>query len=425
VPVSLCTFIAALPARYAELWRAAVQGGLLLRGQPTVALLLSPHFYPVAVLALEIVVMLTCAAAAVVVFWRRSDDRMAVVASLSLVTYGALFTPELDALAAAHPFWQAPVLLVQATGLESTLLLFYLSPTGHFVPRWTRPLAVIWTMWATMSALAPSAPFNLLHGRPHVASPTTFPLLWFAACLGWYGTGVAAQIYRYRHMSTPLQRQQTKWVLAGQSSVIAVYGALVLPRITLAALSQPGLGDLLYSRVGVPFFEAILLLAPLTITRSMLRYRLWEVDMAVNRALVYGALTVTLGLSYADLVMALEWIFHTAIGHGSPLAIVVTTLAIAALFHPLRQRVQGIVDRRFYRRKYDAVRLVERFGQQVRDEVDLNILADDLLAVVQETMQPASVSLWLIPSPAADSGRGAAERTASHSAGAGQRGELR
>jgi hypothetical protein len=140
---------------------------------------------------------------------------------------------------------------------------------------------------------------------------------------------------------------------------------------------------------------------PISIGIAILRYRLYEIDTLINRTLVYGALTVLLAIVYFGGVTATEAIFRTLTGQEQQpqLAVVVSTLVIAALFTPLRLRIQSFIDRRFYRRKYDARKTLEAFSAKLRDETDLDALNNDLVGVVRETMQPTHVSLWLRPDP--------------------------
>jgi hypothetical protein len=134
---------------------------------------------------------------------------------------------------------------------------------------------------------------------------------------------------------------------------------------------------------------------PISMGIAILRYRLYEIDLIINRTLVYGLLTATLALFYLGSVTALQSLFSLLTGQGNTLAIVSSTLAIAALFNPLRRRIQGFIDQRFYRRTYDARKILELFGSRLREQTDLEKLCEDLGEVVDETMQPSHISLWL------------------------------
>src|SRR5215217_5605579 len=200
---------------------------------------------------------------------------------------------------------------------------------------------------------------------------------------------VYAQIYRYRHVSTPTERQQTKWVLFGFLLWLVLMGILGVPYSI--EMSLPAGSPLpwwtLVSSAG--WWVAL--------TIGVLRYRLYDIDIIINRTLVYDSLTATLVVIYFGGIVVLQRMFVLLTGQQSTLAVVASTLLIAALFTPLRRRIQAFIDRRFYRRKYDARKTLEAFSAQLRDETDLNALSEDLVGVVRETMQPAYVSLWLRP----------------------------
>jgi hypothetical protein len=200
-------------------------------------------------------------------------------------------------------------------------------------------------------------------------------------------------ISRYRRGSTPVQRQQTKWVIAGLVVSLVANQAFWFP-------SQfTSLGETVYPPLCYLAYQLVLLLVPVTFFIAIQRYRLYEIDTLINRALVYGSLTVILALVYAAGVIGLQALVGGLTGttsqDGSPLAIVATTLLIAALFRPLRTRLQATVDRRFYRSKYDAAKTIATFESALRREVELAAVRDHLLAAVEETMLPAHASLWL------------------------------
>ncbi len=180
----------------------------------------------------------------------------------------------------------------------------------------------------------------------------------------------------------------------GLAVVVTVSVSGELLALIFPVLASPGsLYPLAYNVVG--FLLPLLIL--LSFGFAMLRARLWEIDVLINRTLVYGMLTVILTGVYVGLVIGLQDLLRDIISQDSGVAIVISTLAIAALFQPLRRRIQRIIDRRFYRSKYDAAKTVAAFSSTLRQEVDLEQLREQVLAVVQETMQPTFVSLWLRP----------------------------
>jgi hypothetical protein len=213
--------------------------------------------------------------------------------------------------------------------------------------------------------------------------------------IGVVGTVLLSPIYRYLHVSSPVEREQTKWVMFALVLAITVFivvGGIIpnIPGITAHPL-EAVLVDLATQTVlGLGF-----MLVPLGFAVAILRYNLWDIDLLINRTLVYGSLTISLVALYIGGVILLQSLFSAVSGQSSDLAVAIATLGIAALFNPWRHRIQSFIDRRFYRRKYDAVRTLAAFNARLRDEVNMEQLSDSLLAVAHDTMQPSSVALWL------------------------------
>jgi len=321
------------------------------------------------------------------IFWRRSDDWLALLAAFFLVMFNITNSGNTaSALALAYPILALPLSLVNFLGQVSLLVFFLLFPNGRLVPRWMGPFLLLAILEQFLSTF------------PSVASP--FNANW-PAWLNWlvplvvYGAVIYSQIYRYRRVSTPVQRQQTKWIILGVAAgVVVAIGILAIGSFIPPSAASNNLGVLLFFII---IWPVAFLLIPLSIGFSILRYRLYDIDVLINRTLVYGSLTALLALLYFGLIFALQSLFQGVYHQNNAVAIVVSTLVIAALFQPLRHRIQAIIDRRFYRRKYDAAKTVAAFSATLRNEVDLNQLREHLLTVVQETMQPSHVSLWLPP----------------------------
>jgi hypothetical protein len=371
-------------------WITACRLGQLLTASAQVVHL-SVESYGVFNVALTLIWVLIWLSVAAVIFWRKSDDWMALLVALSLVAGGTGTTEIQIGLSQVSWAGQAFLPLFQFLESMSIILIVFLFPTGRFVPRWTRWLTVALIVLFGFQAFFPDSPFNL----------NNWPLLLNSlAIFGVFGCLVFSQIYRYRRVSGRRQRQQTKWVVYAFSIfIVGVCAGLVLEVLPqyFPALRLP---DALYQVLDALAWQFSLILIPVSFGIAILRYRLWDIDIIINRTLVYGSLTALLTLVYVGLVIGLGSLVRLFTGQvsQSPVIIVASTLAVAALFQPLRHRIQAIIDQRFYRRKYNAAKTLEAFSATLRNEVDLSQLREHLLTVVQETMQPAHVSLWLRPS---------------------------
>jgi hypothetical protein len=331
--------------------------------------------------------MVTFSVTGLFLFWRKSDDWMAMLFALMLVILGAFATRSLWAVERAEPQLRVPVRIVSLAALALLVLLCCLFPDGRFVPGWSKLLAA-----ATVPVLAaqPDLPLAVLRLPDPVAGVSTWRWRLMALTVGGlFALGFVAQAYRYRRISTPVQRQQTKWIIFTVGAVILVLlVAIIIPSTVVSTTSSWFAWAMLAT---IPLF----LLFPVAIANAVIRYRLYDIDRLINRTLVYGLLTALLAGVYASVVLILGQVFGE-LGAGPPSwAVAGATLAVAALFQPARRRIQAVVDRRFNRRKYNAVQTVEAFSARLRHQVDLDTLSAELLAVVDQTMQPTTASLWL------------------------------
>ena len=305
--------------------------------------------------------------------------------------YGLLAQP--GSLPGAEVFaWLAYWLWVPWGGLF--VFLFLLFPTGRLPSRrwrWFAGFSAIVVLVGAASASLSSGYYTLgpvpnplgiesLKDALRIVEPLIFALILPIA---------AASIFvRLRH-AREVERQQIKWFAYLGSIVVIGAGAL-----TYVGQSE-AMGAPWVSWAGFALSVVGLLGLPIAMGIAILRYRLYEIDLIINRTLVYGSLTGLLALLYFGSVTALQYLFSLLTGQGDTLAIVASTLAIAALFSPLRRLIQSFIDRRFYRRKYDVTKTLEAFGSRLRDETDLEKLCEDLAEVVDETMQPAHLSVIL------------------------------
>jgi hypothetical protein len=345
-----------------------------------------PRSFAILMISVDAFTRLVWFAVGALIFLRRSRDPMALLVAFFLVSFGtATFASDgVHALVSAHPAWRIPGTGMQILGEFGAVMFFLLFPGGRFTPRWTRWLAVAFLAFQIPGYFFPNIYSTLGPGNVE-------GLVFMCLVLGLVGS----QVYRYRWVSNPRQRQQTKWVVAGSVVAICTLFCLLSPLFFFPQVLGNG-SPFILSLVST-LVPLTMLVIPLSIGVAVLRSGLFDIDVVINRALVYATLTATLVLVYVGGVVALQRLLSPLFGEGNQLAIVASTLVIAALFNPLRSRIQTIIDRRFYRKKYDARRTLEDFSARLRDETDLQQLDADLLSVIRATVQPEHVSLWLKP----------------------------
>jgi hypothetical protein len=319
-----------------------------------------------------------------IIFWQRGREGIGWYTSLILVLFGLVFGSLIGA--PDYGEWNKWVDFLIGLPWLGFYIFFYIFPDGRFVPAWTRYTAILvglLIIYVSLSSLTDQTP------GPWIG---LFIVLTF-------GVSLVAQVYRYRSISTPLQRQQTKWPL--WSIIIMItsifMGVVIIPALFPAVRTDDPTRLVYDWGMGIMTSIATLLL-PLGLGFAILRYRLWDIDLIIRKTLIYGVLSGLLALVYFGMVILLQSMFDSVSGQQSPIAIVITTLVIAALFAPLRRRVQAVIDRRFFRKKYDAQQVLAQFAVTVRDELSLEALTAELTCVVQETMQPEHVNVWLKPS---------------------------
>jgi hypothetical protein len=308
----------------------------------------------------------------------------------------------LDHLAPSSPTPTAPLLLAVWFSnwgwlllILSLLLILLLFPTGRPPTprwRWVGVAAIAWTtffvLMVTLSRqlTTPDLAFDNPIGILREDTVELLAGVWIVGLLVLLVACALALFIRYRR-ADDTEREQIKWLLYACVVFLVVYVGGTVGGVA----GSNGLGGYAW---GI-FFGLSLVMVPLAIGVAILRYRLYEIDVVINRTLVYGLLTVVLVATYFGGVVGLQYVFRALTGGESQLAVVASTLLIAALFNPLRRRIQAFIDQRFYRSKYDAAKVLQAFSLTLRDETDLDRLSPELLGVVRETVQPAHASLWL------------------------------
>lgn len=356
-------------------------------GQPTAAQAaelaaagVSLQGFSTLIVGVEMLILAVWTGIGIAIFLLRSNDWMAMLVSLMLIVFSnaTFISGSLSAAAIAYPVLEIPVAALSVLGDVLITAFFLLFPNGRLIPRW------LWWLIPFRMATA------ILDYIPAYSTSPAGQNLSIVLLLSAVVLMVGVQVYRYRNLSTQRERYQTRWVLFG---VVSGLGTFVFTAI-FAVLT--GFWQSVWAFPAWTIMNSIATLIPITFAIAILRTRLWDIDVVIRRTTVYAILTALLATIYFGSVVALQQLLVPLTSESTP-AIVLSTLLIAALFMPLRRRVQDVIDRRFFRQKYDAEKVLERFSATVRDETDLDDLTAELMHVIHEAVQPEHVSVWLRP----------------------------
>jgi hypothetical protein len=373
VPTGFCDAVGS-PCTEADAVAALARIGL----SPAAAAITATVFFDVGV-------PLGCLLIAAFLFYRRPDRAITLAISAMLALYGPVVNTSFVDSGLAGLGLAA---LIRPYHVAFQILLWFVVftfPTGRFVPRWAWVILALGASVAVVyTVINPQA-----DSLPSVVQ--LVPLI-----------GLALQVYRYWRVSSAVERQQTRLVLAGLAAFvlnILIYSFVLEPEL------NAGVAGLPYLVVYAPVNFVLVLSLPAALMIASLRYRLWDVDVIIRRTLVYSVVTALLALVYLAAVVGLQALFQLVTGERQgALVTVLSTLVIAALFGPLRTWVQAAIDRRFNRRAYDAAKIIAAFGVTLRDELELDRLTAQLVDVVDVTLQPAEAHSWLRPPPREERG---------------------
>jgi len=338
------------------------------------------HTYAIYTIVINLLSTLVYFGIAALILWKAQGEwfRWFTAFILIFIPGGGLFT---FTLASQIGFW---FVSAGAVLWPLFLLYLYLFPNGKAVPSWTRwPMGFI----VGVHLLFLTAGFIPFASDLPAAFWSALETLGIPIIFSGFVLILFSQVYRYMRVSNQIERAQTRWVIVGLA--VIVLSLLALPLVTgrFDVMNDSGyLGDI---------DSFLMILIPITIGVSVLRFHLFDIDVIIRRTLQYTLVTGLLVLVYFGSIVVLQSIFHALTGDDSQVAVVISTLGIVALFNPIRHRIQVFVDRRFYRSKYDAARALSAFSQTARDEVELAQLVGALIGLIDETVYPDRVSLWL------------------------------
>jgi signal transduction histidine kinase len=323
-------------------------------------------------------------AVSLMIFWRRSDDWMALYIALLLVMLVTSLSPALSVLSRVVGLTSplgVCITLLHLLSFSSVIFFFALFPNGRFVPGWTRWMTLAYLAWQVPLCLPSTSPFSLVHWPPLLlASP---PLCMILAC-GF------AQLYRYQRVSTAIQRQQTKWVVFGMLMGTLFDAANLLPPLIWPAFSQPGPVQSLFVILSEVTFPLVLLLVPITIAVAVLRYRLWDIDLLINRTLVYGLLTASIIGLYLLVVVGLGALLSAL---GNMLLSLLAAGLVAVLVHPLRQRLQRAVNHLMFGERDEPYRVLAHLGSRLEATLATDALLPTIVQTVAQALKLPSVAI--------------------------------
>jgi len=337
----------------------------------------SPGSFAAYTVVMDIVFATVYGVVAGLIFFRRSDDRMALFISLALLTFGtATFTFTMEALGARHPVWETPVAFLHFLGAASFGLFLYLFPDGRFVPPWVRWVALAWIAWQLAEHFFPN-----WVSEPNLWQTWTETVVW----LGALGTVIYSQVHRYRHTSSAVQKQQIKWVVFGIS---AAFGGFIGINMVLAASgaeAPTSPGALVAYLIGYTFISYLaVLIVPVTIGIAMLRHHLFDVNLVINRTLVYGTLTASIVGLYVLVVGSLGTLLQT----GETLFVPLLAAGLAAaLFAPLRTRLQRGVNHLMYGDRDEPYAVLARLGQHLESTLAPDAVLPTVAITVKEALK--------------------------------------
>jgi signal transduction histidine kinase len=386
--LTLGIFLAGVPSEHSRLQVACMAAPCVgwqlssasQRGLPTLGVSLDT--YAAYFTSLDLVFALVYSAVAAVIFWRRSDDRVALFASFALLTFGtATFPGAMSALTATNTAWWLPVALVTFLGSASFSVFVYVLPDGNFVPSWTRWVALVWVAEQVPHYFWPHSSLDW--------STWSAPLQ-VAAWLGFLGSMIYAQVYRYRLVSNSLQRLQTRWVVLG---IALAFIGLSVGQVVLVVARHAALPvDLATRMAAALIIYLFMLLIPLTIAIALLRYGLFDVDVLINRTLVYGALSACIIGLYVLIVGSLSIAFQV---RGNPIVALLATGVVAVVFQPLRARLERGVNRLLYGQRDEPYTVLSRLGQRLESTLAPEAVLPAIVDTVAQALKLPYVALAL------------------------------